>query len=60
MDSEEFALFLKFMREHKNVWSKVSCPSERLSVTGPRALNGEQAAYQDVVPFARRVVREFP
>ena len=59
VDSEEFALFLKFMREHKNVWSKVSCP-ERLSVTGPKALNGEQAAYQDVVPFARRVVQEFP
>ena len=33
---------------------------ERLSVTGPKALNGEQAAYQDVVPFARRVVQEFP
>ena len=47
------------MREHPNVWSKVSCP-ERLSVTGPKALNGEQAAYQDVVPFARRVVQEFP
>ena len=59
MDSEEFALFLKFMREHKNVWSKVSCP-ERLSVTGPAALDGEQNAYQDVVPFARRVIEEFP
>ena len=43
------------MREHNNVWSKVSCP-ERLSVSGPPALNGEQAAYRDVVPFARRVV----
>jgi len=29
-----------------------------LSVTGPKALNGEQAAYQDVVPFARKVVEE--
>ena len=29
VDSAEFALFEKFMREHKNVWSKVSCP-ERL------------------------------
>jgi len=28
-------LFEKFMREHSNVWSKVSCP-ERLSVSGPR------------------------
>jgi 2-pyrone-4,6-dicarboxylate lactonase len=59
LDGPEFALFLRFMREHGNVWSKVSCP-ERLSVAGPPALDGEQAAYRDVVPFARRVVEEFP
>ena len=59
VDGPEFALFLKFMQQHPNVWSKVSCP-ERLSVTGPRALNGEQAAYRDVLPFARRVVESFP
>ncbi|MBM3386854.1 MAG: 2-pyrone-4,6-dicarboxylate hydrolase [Betaproteobacteria bacterium] len=59
MDGPQFALFLRFMREHPNVWSKVSCP-ERLSVTGPKALNGEPAPYQDVVPFARRVVEAFP
>ena len=59
IDGPEFSLFLKFMREHDNVWSKVSCP-ERLSVSGPRALNGEQAPYRDVVPFARRVVEQFP
>jgi 2-pyrone-4,6-dicarboxylate lactonase len=59
VDGPEFELFLKFMREHPNVWSKVSCP-ERLSVSGPRALDGEQAAYSDVVPFARRVIEEFP
>ena len=59
VDGPEFALFLKFMREHANVWSKVSCP-ERLSVTGPKALNGERNAYRDVVPFARRVVEAFP
>jgi len=41
------------------VWSKVSCP-ERLSVSGPKALNGEQNAYLDVVPFARRIVEQFP
>ena len=58
IDGPEFELFLKFMRQHPNVWSKVSCP-ERLSVTGPRALDGEQAAYRDVVPFARKVVEEF-
>ncbi len=59
IDGPEFALFLKFMREHDNVWSKVSCP-ERLSVAGPPALNGERDAYRDVVPFARQVVETFP
>ena len=58
VDAPEFALFLKFMREHLNVWSKVSCP-ERLSVSGPPALHGERNAYRDVVPFARRLVEEF-
>ena len=58
VDGPEFELFVKFMREHPNVWSKVSCP-ERLSLTGPNALNGEQAAYQDVVPFAKRIVETF-
>lgn len=57
--SKEFDLFLRFMQENKHVWSKVSCP-ERLSVIGPYALNGERAAYQDVVPFARTVVETFP
>lgn len=59
IDGPEFELFVKFMRECPNVWSKVSCP-ERLSVTGPNALNGERAAYRDVVPFARRIVETFP
>jgi 2-pyrone-4,6-dicarboxylate lactonase len=58
LDGEEFELFVKFMRDHPNVWSKVSCP-ERLSVTGPPALNGERNAYRDVVPFARRIVETF-
>lgn len=59
VEGPQFGLFLKFMREHPNVWSKVSCP-ERLSVSGPPALNGEAQAYRDVVPFALRVVNEFP
>jgi 2-pyrone-4,6-dicarboxylate lactonase len=59
VDGPEFSLFLKFMHEHENVWSKVSCP-ERLSISGPKALYGEQHPYQDVVPFARRVVETFP
>jgi 2-pyrone-4,6-dicarboxylate lactonase len=59
VDGPEFALFLRFMREHPFVWSKVTCP-ERLSVSGPPALNGEPEPYRDVIPFARRVVEEFP
>ena len=59
LNGPQFALFQKFMREHPNVWSKVSCP-ERLSVTGPKALNCEQNAYADVIPFARAIVEEFP
>jgi len=59
IEGPDFQRFLRFMHEHPNVWSKVSCP-ERLSVTGPPALHGEQAAYRDVVPFARCVVDTFP
>ena len=59
VDGPQFELFLRFMREYPNVWSKVSCP-ERLSVSGPPALNGERNAYRDVVPFARRIVETFP
>ncbi len=59
LDGPEFELFVKFMREHGNVWSKVSCP-ERLSVTGPKALNGEPSPYRDVVPFAKHIVETFP
>lgn len=59
VDGEEFNLFIKLMAEHHNIWSKVSCP-ERLSKTGPSALNGEQRAYTDVVPFARRLIQTFP
>jgi 2-pyrone-4,6-dicarboxylate lactonase len=59
VDGPEFALFVKMMREHSHIWSKVSCP-ERLSVDGPPALNGEQHPYRDVVPFARHLVETFP
>ena len=52
VDGPEFELFVKFMRDYPNVWSKVSCP-ERLSVEGP-------PAYADVRPFARTVVERFP
>tara|TARA_R110002012_G_scaffold129063_1_gene281415 strand:- start:27 stop:905 length:879 start_codon:yes stop_codon:yes gene_type:complete len=53
VEGEDFALFLQFMRENENVWSKVSCP-ERISIDGP------DKGYQDVVPFARKVVESFP
>ncbi len=58
-DGPEFDRFIRFMHDHPHVWSKVTCP-ERLSVTGPPALDGERNAYRDVVPFARRVVETFP
>jgi len=59
IDGPEFELFVRFMRDNPNVWSKVSCP-ERLSVSGPPALDGERNAYRDVQPFARRIVETFP
>jgi 2-pyrone-4,6-dicarboxylate lactonase len=55
----EFALFLRLLREHENIWTKVSCP-ERLSADGPPALHGERQPYRDVIPFARRLVETFP
>ena len=59
VDGPEFALFLKMMREHDNIWSKVSCP-ERLSVSGPPALGSERNPYRDVIPFAKTLVETFP
>ena len=59
VDGPEFARFLKFMDAYENVWCKVT-GAERLSVSGPPALNGEHNPYRDVVPFARKVVEEFP
>jgi 2-pyrone-4,6-dicarboxylate lactonase len=59
VDGPEFERFVRLMREHPNVWSKVSCP-ERLSVTGPPAIDGERQPYRDVIPFARRLVEAFP
>ena len=51
VDGPEFELFLKLMRERDDYWCKVTCP-ERLTKQGP--------PYDDVVPFHRRVVEEFP
>jgi 2-pyrone-4,6-dicarboxylate lactonase len=52
VDGPEFELFVKLMRERTTVWSKVSCP-DRLSKSGP-------PGYDDVVPFAKRLVDTFP
>ncbi len=59
VEGPQFQRFVRLMREHPNVWSKVSCP-ERLSISGPPALNGERNAYRDVVPFARYLIETFP
>ncbi len=47
----DFQRFRTLMCENENIWSKVSCP-ERLSVAGP--------PYDDVVPFAKTLVEQFP
>jgi 2-pyrone-4,6-dicarboxylate lactonase len=48
----EFQLFVRLMREQPNIWSKVTCP-ERLSQQGG-------PGYDDVVPFSRCLVEQFP
>ena len=48
----EFNLFIKLMQSRDDIWCKVTCP-ERLSVQGP-------PGFDDVVPFARRIVETFP
>lgn len=52
VDGPEFALFVELMQERADLWCKVTCP-ERLSMQGP-------PGFDDVVPFARRLVEQFP
>ena len=52
VEGEEFGLFLHLLRENDNFWCKVSCP-ERLS-------QQQDYRYDDVVPFAKKVVEAFP
>jgi 2-pyrone-4,6-dicarboxylate lactonase len=52
VDGPEFGLFLRLMAARPDIWCKVTCP-ERLTVSGP-------PGYDDVAPFARRVVEHFP
>lgn len=47
----DFQRFRDLMARNDNIWSKVSCP-ERLSVAGP--------PYEDVVPYAKTIVEQFP
>lgn len=49
---EDFDLFVRLMQEKDTVWCKVTCP-DRLSNSGP-------PGYEDVIPFARRIVETFP
>jgi 2-pyrone-4,6-dicarboxylate lactonase len=49
---EDFDRFIRLLEDNDNMWAKVSCP-DRLSVSGP-------PEYDDVVPFAKRVVETFP
>ncbi|MBL4786292.1 MAG: amidohydrolase family protein [Cohaesibacteraceae bacterium] len=51
VDDESFRLFTSFLSANPNIWTKVSCP-ERLTIKGPN--------YDDVVPFAKTLVEQFP
>jgi len=51
-NGEAFDLFVRLMQENENFWCKVTCP-DRLSKKGP-------PGYEDVIPFARRIVETFP
>ncbi|NWJ25314.1 amidohydrolase family protein [Rhizobium sp. RM] len=48
----EFGRFVRLMTEHENIISKVTCPERLSKIGGP--------AYEDVVPFARMLVEQFP
>ncbi len=51
-DGPGFDRFVAFMAARDDIWCKVTCP-ERLSKLGP-------PAYEDVVPFGRRIVEAYP
>ncbi len=51
VDHPDFERFVELMKDDK-FWSKVTCP-ERLTVSGP-------PAYDDVVPFAKRIAELCP
>ncbi len=51
VDHADFQRFINLMADNENIWTKVSCP-ERLTAQGP--------PYDDVIPFGRALVRQFP
>lgn len=48
----EFGRFIRLMTEHENIISKVTCPERLSKIGGP--------GYEDVAPFARTLVEQFP
>ena len=50
VDGPEFELFVRMMREHENIWSKVSCP-ERL--TRHRAAGARMASATPIATSCR-------
>ncbi len=52
VDGPDFTRFVRLLDEHENIWTKVTCP-ERYSISGP-------PNFADALPFARRIVEEFP
>ena len=52
VDGPDFTRFVRLLDEHENIWTKVTCP-ERYSISGP-------PNFADAVPFAQRIVEEFP
>jgi len=59
VNGPEFGLLIRLLSEHENIWTKVTCP-ERLSMQGPKAIHGELKPYQDVIPFGKLLVEQFP
>ena len=52
VNGSAFDRFVQLLDDNNNMWTKVSCP-DRLTVSGP-------PDYDDVAPFARRLVEAFP
>jgi 2-pyrone-4,6-dicarboxylate lactonase len=51
VEGEDFQNFVNLLSENSNIWTKVSCP-ERLTQQAPN--------YNDVVPYMRTLVEQFP